>query len=139
MERPSPQQPSLFQKREFISHSGEQLLWKIECDAMTDDDWQTLSFAVAQKKPYRMAIGVPSVNGSKFATALNRYGILNNLNLPILLVDDVLTTGRSMIQLLSDNFHLTDEGDQLKGLVVFARGPLPVWCSAIFHLSSWMR
>lgn len=34
----------LFQKVDFISHSGKPLDWKLECDALTDKDWECIAY-----------------------------------------------------------------------------------------------
>ena len=33
----------LFQTVDFISHAGLPLTWKIECDALSDDEWKTIA------------------------------------------------------------------------------------------------
>ena len=52
---------SLFQEGEFTGHSGGQLKWKIECDALEVDDWKCLATMILdyEKRPFQAAIGIP--------------------------------------------------------------------------------
>jgi len=47
---------------------------------------------------------------------------------PTLIVDDVLTTGTSMIE-------MQKQYPNAIGVVMFARGPCPSWVSSIFSLT----
>jgi hypothetical protein len=111
----------MFVRKEFISHSGIQLQWKIEADALTDEDLATLSWVVTQQLCFGSVVGIP-MGGLRFAEALKPYAAKGSR----LLVDDVLTTGNSMKTAYR-------EGDI--GLVIFARGPCPAWVKPIFTLS----
>ena len=33
----------LFQEVEFVGHSGDNLNWKIECDALDKEEWQCIA------------------------------------------------------------------------------------------------
>ena len=87
---------NLFQEVEFTGHSGDQLHWKIECDALSDNDWKCLARMISEveKRPFQAAIGIPR-GGVKLGTFLNHYGTGNPKD-PYLICDDVLTTGGSM-------------------------------------------
>ena len=37
---------SIFKKGVFTSHSGVDLLWKIDCDDLTDQDLDTLAYSI---------------------------------------------------------------------------------------------
>ena len=63
---------NLFQSGQFKLHSGGESSLKIDCNALTDEDWATVARVVAQQIPFRYAIGVPT-GGLKFAEALNKY------------------------------------------------------------------
>ena len=39
---------SLFQEKDFIGHSGGQLHWKIECDAITSPEWKCLATMIME-------------------------------------------------------------------------------------------
>ena len=113
---------SLFKLGDFKSHSGNILSWKIECDALTEDDWQCLAVIIAKVVgPFGSVEGVPQ-GGLPLATALQRHVTHGEL----LIVDDVLTTGISM----EDQRY----GRTAKGAVIFARGPCPVWVKPIFKM-----
>ena len=111
---------SLFIKQQFIANSGHFLEWKIECDALTDEDIETLAYVGAGLCNFGSVIGVPR-GGLRLAEALKRYASSG----PPLIVDDVLTTGGSMERERKNN-------PDAIGLVVFARGTTPTWVRAIF-------
>lgn len=100
-------------------HSGLVSDWKIDCDALTDDDIEALAYLAATRlPPFGHIEGIPS-GGLRFAEALRPYSKGGRR----LLVDDVLTTGGSMLE------HY-QEGDL--GVVIFARGPWPAWVEPLF-------
>lgn len=109
----------LFVQKEFISAAGLSLTWKIECDALTEEDWRTIAAVCAKRLPaFGSVVGVPR-GGLALAREMERY-VKNG---PPLIVDDVWTTGKSM-RAVAAKFQLW------RGLVAFARGPLPanVYC-----------
>ena len=100
---------NLFQLGKFKSHAGLDLDWKIECDALTDEDWECLAKMISERTQFGSVYGIPR-GGTKLANALQKYCIPNH---PIhLVVDDVWTTGKSMREEMK-------QGDI--GFVVFAR------------------
>lgn len=122
---------NLFQQGTFKLSSGVPSDFKIDCDALTDKDWQTLAYLVRKMVgPFASVEGVPT-GGLKLAAALKPFA---NSDGPVLLVDDVLTTGRSMekLSLLKYGSHFFHK--QLIGAVVFARGPCPSWIKPLFTL-----
>jgi orotate phosphoribosyltransferase len=119
---------NLFNKGEFVLHSGGRSDFKIDCDALTDGDWEALAAAIAGKsRPFFAAVGVPS-GGLKLASALRKHATEGAASL--LIVDDVLTTGASMT-LMRRECPLHGDMD-IQGFVVFARGPMPQWVRALF-------
>ena len=114
----------MFNWGDFISSAGETLPFKIECDDLTDKDWDTLARIVASRISYKRAIGVPR-GGLKFAEALNRYR--NKDSMLIIICDDVLTTGKSMQKYYEQYSHLP-----IIGIVVFARRECSAWIKPIF-------
>ena len=56
------------------NHAG--LAWKIECDAITTDEWRCLAKMIMdyQKGPLSRAEGIPR-GGVPLGEALNEYGI----------------------------------------------------------------
>lgn len=123
---------NLFIKQNFKMHSGGYSDFKLECEALTEKDYQTLAHLVAKQFNFQKVLGIPR-GGVPFATMLEKYENKESNNL--LIVDDVLTTGTSMIE--AKNKALQNyEGKNIKGVVIFARGELPNWVSPIFALNS---
>jgi hypothetical protein len=93
---------NLFIKEDFISHAGLPLTWKVECDALDENDYEAFEKAL---KPY----------------------CSNNDTDPLLICDDVYTTGTSMREVYEDG---------ALGIVVFARNEIQDdWVKAIWQLS----
>lgn len=116
---------SLFSRGWYTLHSGERCSWKIDCDALTTKDIETLaSMAFSFLRPFDQIEFVPR-GGLRLAHVLETYqqAGVNSL----LIVDDVLTTGASMEQQRA--------GREAQGLVIFARGPCPKWVKPLFR--SW--
>lgn len=111
---------SLFSKQTFISHAGLSLSWKIDCDALTDEDIETLAFVISQRFNFSSVYGIPR-GGVRLANALKQYTTIG----PRLIVDDVLTTGKSMEEVY-------ETGDV--GVVIYARNRCPDWVLPIFTL-----
>lgn len=119
---------NLFQKEDFISHSGLPLKWKIECDALTDGDIECLAMLIAENiGKFGQVEGVPR-GGLRLAEALKPYVTEG----PLLLVDDVYTTGRSM-ELYRKSHTLI--GERVIGAVIFARNNITQhWIVPLFYL-----
>ncbi len=113
----------LFVRANFVSHSGLPMNWKIECDALTDADIDTLAFVIAGEIAFSDVVGVPS-GGMRLAVALQQYATEG----PVLIVDDVLTTGRSMEE-------TRERFPGAVGAVLFARGHVPDWITAVWVLA----
>lgn len=111
-----------FQLGLFRLHSGQESLWKIECDALTAEDWQTLAVMLMDYLPaFGRVEGVPR-GGIPLARALEPFATTG----PLLVVDDVWTTGGSMRDQVGVREALR--------AVVFARGPLEPGVVALFRL-----
>lgn len=126
--------PDLFVNEPFTSHSGLLLPFKIECDALTDRDLDTLARIYAEKQQYGEVHGVPT-GGYRFAEALRRYQ--HRTSSFILLADDVLTTGVSITKLRDEWFERYHW--KIIGVVIFARGPCPDWVIPMFQLNERFR
>lgn len=64
---------SLFQHGNFLLHSGDTTSFKIDCDALSDDDIETLAFEISLRvPPFSNVEGVPT-GGLRLAQALERY------------------------------------------------------------------
>lgn len=115
---------NLFRLGDFLLSSGRRSCLKIDCDALTRDDWNALALIAASiLPPFSSVEGVPT-GGLAFADALRvhyRHGGV------LLLADDVLTSGCSMIRQRGDREAI--------GVVAFARGPCPSWVTPLFTLA----
>lgn len=131
----APTARNLFQIGDFTLHSGKESNKKIDCDALTTDDWNSLAcWVVDTGYQFGCVVGVPD-GGMKLTYALHEYIIPGY---PVLLViDDVWTTGNSILEVMTD--RMINTGWLVRGLVVFARGKLPADVDAIFHLDGAYR
>lgn len=119
---------NLFQHGSFTLASGLKSDFKIDCDALTKEDWETCAYLLNKRLPeFSEVRGVPR-GGLKLAEALEMYAIKESTNK--LIVDDVWTTGIS----LSKHCKETDYRPDFAA-VVFARNALPYWCVSLFNLS----
>ena len=130
---------NLFQTGEFTLSSGIQSNFKIDCDALTDDDIETLAtiartfipetmFGDVPMRLVRGVYGVPS-GGNRLVFALRELVLPTQAhNAPILIVDDVFTTGRSM-----ETVRLK-HSEPVCGVVIFARAPCPRWIKPLFQV-----
>ncbi len=119
-----PEQTALFQLGAFQLHSGEHADFKIDCDALTDRDWDALALMVTRRvPPFDDVEGVPR-GGLNLAAAIARNTARRQG--PVLIVDDVLTTGASM--------EAQRAGRDAIGAVIFARGPCPTWITPLFQM-----
>ena len=116
---------NLFIKEDFISHAGLPLTWKVECDALTDADYQALAKIVSEKINFKDVKGIPR-GGVPLENALKQYAS-NDSSDPLLICDDVYTTGTSMREVYEDGAI---------GIVVFARNEITDdWIKAIWQMS----
>jgi len=123
---------NIFQEVDFKSHSGLDLSWKIECDGVSKKEWKCLAEMIMdyEKRPFQSAIGIPR-GGVMLGSYLNQYST-ENPDDPILIVDDVLTTGGSMEVFKRERMFRNPT--KYIGWVVFARGFPPQWCRALFQM-----
>jgi len=122
----------LFQSINFKSHSGLDLSWKIEMDALSDPDWFTIKRMILElTPPFREAVGIPK-GGVKLGDLLNEHATGKEED-PICIVDDVLTTGESMEYFLTQ-YQRNRRPFTAIGWVVFARTQCPPWVTALFQM-----
>ena len=121
---------NLFQSGAFKLNSGKFSNFKIECDALTQDDIDTFAFLISQNYSFKEVVGVPT-GGIRIEEALKKY-CTNDDSLPLLIVDDVLTTGGSM-----ERYKKTKEDlgyNNIIGVVLFARNECPEWIAPVFQM-----
>lgn len=116
---------NLFQSGIFKLASGQYSNWKIECDALTKQDWATLAaMAYEILPPFGEVVGVPR-GGIPFADALSHY--MTSMSKTLLIVEDVVTTGNSI-----EKFR---NGRDAIGVCVFAREKCPDWVTPLFRMA----
>ena len=98
-------QEYLFQQQDFIGHSGKPLTWKIECDAIQDVEWATLAHMIQEleRRPFGEVVGIPR-GGLKLSGPLEKYATGRDED-PLLIVDDVMTTGGSFTEFAEQYFR----------------------------------
>ena len=112
----------------FISHSGKELEFKIEADALSDRTIETIAKIIKRKKLFSEVYGIPT-GGERLAKALEKYAHPEG---GLLIVDDVLTTGDSMEKAKHKFGRLNTAG-----AVIIARGPCPDWIEPVLSLNSY--
>jgi len=117
--------PGLFQRGDFTLHSGEKSGIKIDCDALTDADLDTIAWMLRDRLPlFGRVEGVPT-GGLKLAALMERYA--RPAQSGLLIVDDVLTSGGSMEEQRA--------GRDAFGAVIFARRKPPSWVMPLFMVA----
>lgn len=112
--------------------SGRRSAFKVECDELTDEEVDAACDLLAMAMvPFGSVAGVPH-GGARVAASLARY--VDPTSRVSLVVDDVWTTGGSMQRFMEAN-HLNAH----RGAVLFARGPVPPWVTALWtiHPALW--
>ena len=111
---------ALFEIGDFISHAGLPLAWKIECDALSRQDWRALAKMIHEyePRPWRKAVGIPR-GGVLLGEYCDEYSTGNKQD-PILIVDDVYTTGTSFKEFKKNGYAF----DPVIQWCVFARKPI---------------
>lgn len=119
----------LFRLAAVTLHSGKVSDWKIDCDALDDEDMRCVATLLTRQLPAFGAVeGVPR-GGLRLADAIRPFQTSG----PLLIVDDVLTTGGSMEVYRRE---LMRRGDQLVlGAVIFSRADFMLsWVTALFRV-----
>lgn len=128
---------NLFEKKTFTMHSGDVGHWKIECDALTEADIETLAFMISERFEFAAVHGIPT-GAIRIEKALEKYLIPKSNNL--LIVDDVLTTGASMEAAKKVRVFcaplIPSKNYNIIGVVLFARTRPADWIYPMFQLWS---
>ena len=129
----------LFKLGQFQSAAGLTLDWKIECDALTKDDWACIAHASHVKiGAFGQIYGVPS-GGWALRDAFLPYVTPGAPTW--LIVDDVWTTGTSMNKFVKTLIR-KDSQQLWAGFVAFARGHvemMPGNIEAFAYISHYPR
>ena len=128
-------QEYLFQQQDFIGHSGKPLTWKIECDAIQDVEWTTIAHIIQEleKRPFGEVVGIPR-GGLKLSGPLEKYATGSDED-PLLIVDDVMTTGGSFKD-FAEQYFRNRPYRKFFGWCVFNRGSddAPAWVTSLFTM-----
>ena len=124
---------------DFTSHAGLKLPWKIECDALTDEEIETFALIISKRVKFKTVFGIPR-GGIRIANTLEKYADPDGQD--HLIVDDVYTTGTSMKQAAAD-FHKANPKfyngrRSVVGYVLFARNPIGLydgWINPVFQMT----
>lgn len=117
----------LFARGPHVLSSGLVSDFKIDCDALSDDDICCIAAIIAPLvSPFGEVEGVPR-GGTRLALALAEHATKGGL----LIVDDVWTTGESMGR------HRN--GRDARGAVIFARSKPHPWVIPLFQMASTDR
>jgi orotate phosphoribosyltransferase len=129
---------NLFIKKDWEMHSGKKSDFKIECDALTDEDIKTIAHLISRKFTFFCVRGIPT-GGMRLAYELEKYiGKRKPLiGDKFLIVDDVFTTGASMEK--AKEAYSKQHGNKIVGVVIFARGKCPDWIYPIFDMLEWLN
>jgi len=121
----------LFRTGDFIFHSGTKSDFKIDCDVLSLESWKSIARQVAKRVRFSKVIAIPR-GGSIFAATLDPYESFYSSD-PILIVDDVLTTGASMEEMKT---KLNEHGNKnnVIGVVLFSYIKPAEWIIPIFHM-----
>lgn len=115
---------TLFRLADVTLHSGSMARWKIDCDALAAADLLTVAVMLSEVVPaFGSVEGIPR-GGLRLAAALQRLVTAG----PLLIVDDVLTTGASM--------EAQRAGRDAIGAVIFARAQPPRWVTPLFLIAA---
>tara|TARA_E500000331_G_scaffold48309_1_gene41227 strand:+ start:838 stop:1257 length:420 start_codon:yes stop_codon:yes gene_type:complete len=119
---PHRTEAKLFTWGKFISHAGNKLNFKIECDALSSDEWDCLASMIMeyQDTPFRSVEGIPR-GGVPLAKALEKYATGKEEHQPMI-VDDIYTTGKSFDDYMEEHYPGNLHAWGWKW-VVFQRGP----------------
>lgn len=118
----------LFQTGTFTLASGQVSSFKIECDVLTNGEWEGLATMIYNRcGDFSEVVGIPR-GGLKLAEKLKPYAKTGVVGLPRLLVDDVYTTGGTI-----EKYYLP--GDIV--WVVFGRMPIKhPYVKSLFQLNN---
>lgn len=132
---------NLFQKGDFTLSSGVKSDFKIDCDALTDEDIECIAHLIVTRlcPKFHKVVSVPT-GGDRLAKALEQYLSpmpVDGSESLTLIVDDVLTTGGSINRMFRKVVDTDYETDHILGVVIFCRASLletPSWVTPLFFL-----
>lgn len=124
-----PKNQNFIQIGEFPLHSGGVSYFKLECDKFTQTDWEALAFIASKRWRFRSVHGIPT-GGMRLAAAMRQYETHDSRD-PVMIVDDVLTSGGSLTQARA----MYNADDFIIGYVAIARRPTLPWVVPFFQVT----
>ena len=122
---------NLFNTGKFILASGQSNSFKIDCDALTEEDLKAVCLEMVDRLPFfHEAHGVPT-GGVALARHFNMHSCYRFEGSGILIVDDVWTTGGSVNRFIDEKGF---DREDLSCAVIFARGETPDWVYPLFRM-----
>lgn len=128
---------NLFQDGKFTSAAGIELDFKIDCDALSDESLMALAKQARKLISPSKLIPVPT-GGIRFAAAIEGIGALWSPGYPVI-IDDVWTTGASVLKIATEHGLIHDLGLKVKCCVIVARGDHPHWVKPLFTINSLLK
>jgi hypothetical protein len=138
---------AIFRFGSFTSHSGLMLPYKWDFDAWTDEALDELARFLRWKLPFGEVFAVPSDEtpprnpaGPRLARALNAMPFESDH--PPLIVDDVMTTGRSMERFRERIAREHSDVGLPMGFVMLSRMPedlVPSWIFPLMVTPYWVQ
>lgn len=114
----------LFQTGDFLLSGGERSEWRINVEELDVDSIKTLARLISTEINFSVVEGVPT-GGERLAGELRKHA--DPLSGKLLIVDDVLTTGKSM--------ERQRAGRSAIGVVIFSRSQdIPSWIRAVWTI-----
>lgn len=137
---------SIFKSQTITKSDGTKLDWVIDCDDFTDTELGIFAKLIISKYPDFFLVTHPNSHyGScvpRLAKAIADIKIGTPLDQAkyILIVDDVLTSGKSMEDLAigyREKRTWDPRFQNIVGAVIFARGPCPAWITPLFSMQEY--
>ena len=116
---------NLFVKQNTPLDSGQTLPVTIDCNALTDTDYECLAIIIGRKLQFKKVVAA-SGEGLKLEKALQKCCVEDD-TYATLICSDVLTTGETMNNMKE---NLNDQN--VIGVVIFAVGMCPEWVMPVF-------
>lgn len=113
---------------DFMLHSGAVTDFLIDAGALTTPELKALAAFIGKRLLFSEVEAIPR-GGVRLANELLSW---SRPDAGVLIVDDVLTTGASMER-------ARGERENVQGVVIFARGPYPVWVKPVFVMPGRWR
>jgi hypothetical protein len=129
----------LFSRGDFQLHSGARSDYKVDCDALSNEDIDTVAYLLnfwirrVHEWTFKTVIGIPS-GGTRLEKAFEAYCTPEDPTAGILLVDDVGTTWKSMEEERLNILRRTNFTTSVHGAVIFARTKPPIWIASLLRM-----